>query len=90
MQFLRYNPPGARRCRRIKRICATIPAVENPASSTTIGRPGNDRVIKETPQIRRILRWLLIAVLAALISYYSFRSYLSPELLFNFANSFTC
>lgn len=47
-------------------------------------------MIKETPQIRRILRWLLIAVLAALISYYSFRSYLSPELLFNFANSFTC
>jgi hypothetical protein len=62
----------------------------NPASGTTIGRTGTHPVIRETPQIRRILRWLLIAALAALISYYSFRSYLSPELLFNFANSFTC
>ena len=56
----------------------------------TIGRTGTHPVIRETPQLRRILRWLLIAVLAALISYYSFRSYLSPELLFNFANSFNC
>jgi len=55
-----------------------------------IGRTGNDVVVREISQIRRILRWLLIAVLAALVSYFSFRSYLSPELLFNFANSFTC
>ncbi len=63
---------------------------QDPASGTTIGRTGNNPVIREMPQIRRILRWLLIAALAALISYYSFRSYLTPELLFNFANSFTC
>lgn len=42
------------------------------------------------PQIRRILKWVLIAALAALISYYGFRGYLNPELLFSFANSFTC
>ena len=38
----------------------------------------------------RIRPTAVIAVLAALVSYYSFRSYLSPELLFNFANSFNC
>ena len=63
---------------------------QNPDSGTAIGRTGNNPVIRKMPQIRRILRWLLIAALAALISYYSFRSYLNPELLFNFANSFTC
>jgi hypothetical protein len=63
---------------------------QTPAQGTAIGQTGNSPVIRELPQIRRILRWLLIAVLAALISYFSFRSYLSPELLFNFANSFNC
>jgi len=41
-------------------------------------------------QARNILRWLLIAVLALLLTYVSFRGYLSPEFLFGFANSFTC
>ncbi len=45
---------------------------------------------RETPQIRRILKWLLLALLAMLVSYYSFRGYLAPELLIGFANSFTC
>ena len=62
----------------------------NPASGVIIGRTGMNPVIRETHQIRRVLKWLLIALLAALISYFSFRSYLNPELLFNFANSFTC
>ena len=60
---------------------------QNPAVSITIGHVA---VTREMPQFRRILRWLLIAILAALISYVSFRGYLSPELLMNFANSFTC
>ena len=66
------------------------PGCQNPAASMIIGRTGNDVVVREISQIRRILKWLLVAVLAALVSYFSFRSYLSPELLFNFANSFTC
>ena len=45
---------------------------------------------RETPQIRRMLKWLLLALLAMLVSYYSFRGYLVPELLIGFANSFTC
>jgi hypothetical protein len=90
MQFLIYTRAARLRCRRIKWICATIPAAENPSGDTTIEQAGNDDVPREIPQIRRILRWVLIAALAALISYFSFRSYLDPELLFNFANSFTC
>lgn len=45
---------------------------------------------KDVPQIRRMFKWLLLAVLAMLVSYVSFRGYLSPELMFNFANSFHC
>ncbi|HSN38903.1 MAG TPA: hypothetical protein VLT92_01800 [Burkholderiales bacterium] len=47
-------------------------------------------VIRELPQISRILKWLLLALLAILISYFTFRGYLSPELLIGFANSFSC
>ena len=41
-------------------------------------------------QTRRILIWLTLLTLAALVSYVGFRGYFSPELLFNFANSFYC
>ena len=41
-------------------------------------------------QSRRILMWLTLTALAALVSYVAFRGYFSPELLFNFANSFYC
>lgn len=41
-------------------------------------------------QVWNVLRWLLIAALALILTYVSFRGYLSPELLFGFANSFTC
>jgi len=41
-------------------------------------------------QTRRILMWLMLITLAALVSYTSFRGYFSPELLFNFANAFYC
>lgn len=43
-----------------------------------------------TAEARNILRWLLIAVMALVLTYVSFRGYLSPEFLFSFANSFTC
>jgi hypothetical protein len=41
-------------------------------------------------QTRRILMWLMLIALAALVSYVGFRGYLTPEMLFNFANSFYC
>lgn len=43
-----------------------------------------------TTQFRRILKWLLLAMLVAILTYVVFRSYLSPEMLINFANSFYC
>jgi len=33
---------------------------------------------------------MLLAALAAIVSYLGFRGYLSPELLINFSNSFYC
>ena len=41
-------------------------------------------------QARRVLLWLMLAVLAALVAYVGFRGYFSPELLLNFSNSFSC
>jgi hypothetical protein len=41
-------------------------------------------------QTRRIVMWVLLALLAAIVSYAGFRGYLSPELLINFSNSFSC
>lgn len=41
-------------------------------------------------QTTRLLMWLMLIALAALVSYIGFRGYLSPELLINFANSFYC
>jgi len=41
-------------------------------------------------QGKRVLLWLILTVLAALVAYLGIRGYLSPELLFNFSNSFYC
>jgi len=41
-------------------------------------------------QWKRILLWLMLASLAALVGYFGIRGYLSPEMLFGFANSFSC
>jgi len=41
-------------------------------------------------QPRRVLLWLMLAVLAALLAYFGFRGYFGPELLLNFSNSFSC
>ena len=38
----------------------------------------------------RALMWIVLSVLAAIVVYAAFRGYLSPELLFNFANAFYC
>lgn len=39
---------------------------------------------------RKMLAWVLLSVLAALLSYAAFRGYFSPELLIGFANTFSC
>ncbi len=36
------------------------------------------------------MMWLILTVLAVLVGFASFRGYLSPEMLINFANSFYC
>lgn len=41
-------------------------------------------------QKRQLIVWTLLAALAALVSYFSFRGYLAPEFLINFANSLYC
>jgi len=41
-------------------------------------------------QGRRILLWMMLAVLAALVAYFAFRGYFNPELFFNFSNAFSC
>lgn len=41
-------------------------------------------------QFTRILLWVMLAALAAVVAYLGFRGYFSPELLFNFSNAFAC
>lgn len=41
-------------------------------------------------QPKRILLWLMVTALAALVTYFGIRGHLSPELLLNFSNTFTC
>ena len=51
--------------------------------SNSFARPG-------APQRKRLLMWLMLSVLAALVGWVGFRGYLNPELLFHFANSLYC
>ena len=39
---------------------------------------------------RRMLMWLMLSVLSALVVYFGFRGYLTPELLFNFVSGMHC
>lgn len=41
-------------------------------------------------QTRKIVVWVLLAALAALVSYFAFRAYTNPDLLFHFSNSVYC
>lgn len=41
-------------------------------------------------QSRKVLMWALLAALAALISYVSFRAYLGADFLISFANALYC
>ena len=39
---------------------------------------------------RRLVLWIVLGVLAALLTYVAFRAYLSPDFLLNFSNTFRC
>lgn len=41
-------------------------------------------------QTKRIVLWIMLAALAAVLSYIAFRGYLTPDFLINFSNSFRC
>jgi hypothetical protein len=43
-----------------------------------------------TTEAKRILIWLLLAAVAALVSYAGMRGYLARDLLLNFANMYYC
>lgn len=38
----------------------------------------------------KLLIWMLLSALAALLTYATFRGYLSPDFLLGFANTFSC
>jgi hypothetical protein len=39
---------------------------------------------------QRVLIWLVLSVLSALVVYFGFRGYLSPDLLFHFVSGLHC
>jgi hypothetical protein len=39
---------------------------------------------------KRVLLWLMLATLAAVLTYFAFRGYFSADLLMNFSNAFSC
>ena len=41
-------------------------------------------------QSRKILVWAMLAALAALVTYFGFRGYVSADMLFNIGNLFYC
>ena len=45
---------------------------------------------KSAPGVRRAIAWVVMSLLAAAVAWLGFRGYLSPDLLFHFANSLYC
>jgi len=39
---------------------------------------------------KKTLMWMFISILAALVTYMTFRGYLNADLLLGFANTFSC
>lgn len=66
-----------------------IAAGNNGIGACNNGEP--DRVIVAMTQTQtKLLVWIVLATLAAMLTYATFRGYLSPELLLGFANTFSC
>ena len=47
-------------------------------------------IVAMTQTQTKLLVWIVLATLAAMLTYATFRGYLSPELLLGFANTFSC
>ena len=47
-------------------------------------------IVAMTQTQTKLLLWIVLATLAAMLTYATFRGYLSPELLLGFANTFSC
>ena len=59
--------------------------------TVTYNNGGPHRVIVAMTQTQtKLLVWIVLATLAAMLTYATFRGYLSPELLLGFANTFSC
>ncbi len=50
----------------------------------------NDMLSTRMSESRRLVLWIILGVLAALLTYVAFRAYLSPDFLLNFSNAFRC
>jgi cytochrome c oxidase subunit IV len=51
----------------------------------------HDTLARPTSYARnRLLIWIVLSAVAALVAYFGFRGYLNPELLFHFANALYC
>jgi uncharacterized membrane protein YedE/YeeE len=60
-------------------------------ADTLCNNPSSGAMIFAMTQIQsKMLVWIVLAILAALLTYATFRGYLSPELLLGFANTFSC
>jgi len=69
--------------------------VMQPRALKAFGSHGLEWRIARSPvhrmnQTRKALVWAALAALAALLTYVSFRGYLTAELLLHYANSFAC
>ena len=65
-----------------------------PAAITTTALCNNQRSVRTTSAMThtrsKLMAWIVLGVLAAALTYATFRGYLSPELLLGFANTFSC
>lgn len=77
--------------RRARRRRVAAPLCHNGAWPAAVNSGGVTAMLNvDMTQGKRILVWLMLAALAALVTYLAFRAYLSPELLLNFSNTFSC
>ncbi|MCC7486870.1 MAG: hypothetical protein IT529_18000 [Burkholderiales bacterium] len=82
----RFNPESAS-ARRGRRPDLARP--RRNAKALVLAR-GNLNNMPVMSQNCRVLLWLLLAGLAALMTYVTMSGYLTPDMLFNFANAFYC
>jgi hypothetical protein len=47
-------------------------------------------IARDRGRQRRMVMWLAIGLVTALVTYFGFRAYLSPDLLFHFGNALHC